>query len=349
MGVTSIEWADFTFNPWRGCSKVSAGCKNCYAEAGSKRNPGVLGVWGPNGTRVVAAESTWAEVDKWDLLAAGEGEHRRVFVASLADVFEDWPGPMVTAKGLPYWWCYGSLSNSPVPSTGMPDGCRLATMQDVRDRLFQTIDDCPDLDFLLVTKRPENVRRMWPGGRRRNVWLLTSVEDQEAADRRVPELLRLGDLSPVLGLSMEPLLGPVDLRKNIGGTLWMGGQRGHDGRHVGDGSPGCPRVPHHHHDDRCLPGLDWVIVGGESGPGARPCDLRWVRSIVDQCKSADVAVFVKQLGARPQQSSPYIEGEAMAISAVPLRDKKGGEPSEWPAGLRVREFPAPAPTQEADR
>ena len=307
-----IQWRDHMINPWRGCAKANPGCADCYAEAGSKRNPAVLGVWGPNGTRVVAAAPQWTAVERWDRDAAKAGERRRVFVASLADVFEDWRGPMVTARGTRI-------------------GSEFTSMADVRSLLFGLIDDCPNLDFLLVTKRPENVRRMWPGRRRGNVWLLTSVEDQATADRRVPELLRLGDLAPVLGLSMEPLLGPVNLNRveyripdSMGITV--GGVLGDT-----DGETFSPR-----HKGK---GLDWVIVGGESGHGARPCDVGWVRSIVEQCQDAAVPVFVKQLGSQAQRSSPYIAPDIRSIAILDLKDRKGGDPAEWPEDLRVREFP----------
>ena len=99
---TKIQWADHTFNPWRGCLKVSAGCANCYAETLSKRNPGTLGIWGSEAsgaTRVVASESMWREPLKWNTEAQKSGIRSRVFCASLADVFEDWQGRMLDHKG----------------------------------------------------------------------------------------------------------------------------------------------------------------------------------------------------------------------------------------------------------
>jgi hypothetical protein len=95
---------------------------------------------------------------------------------------------------------------------------------------------------------------------------------------------------------MEPLLGPVDLRCSIGGTRWIGGQRGCDGTHHGIGTPDCPRELHHHHDDLCRRGIDWVIVGGESGPKARPMHPDWARDIRDQCVEAGVPFLLKQWG-----------------------------------------------------
>jgi hypothetical protein len=186
-----------------------------------------------------------------------------VFCASLADVFEDRP-----------------------------------ELIEPRRRLAGLIRDTPHLDWLLLTKRPGNARRMIPemwaagAGWPRNYWVGASVEDQERADERIPELLEVP--APVLFLSIEPLLGPIEFAT--------------------------------------LAGVSWVIVGGESGPKARPCDLGWIRSIIGQCRSAGVAPFVKQLGGRP--------------IGLRLTDRKGGEPAEWPEDLRVREFPRP-PSLEA--
>lgn len=247
--MTRITWAHATFNPWRGCTKVSPGCRACYAEALSKRNPAVLGVWGDDGTRVVAAESAWREPLKWDRAAAAAGERRRVFF-SLGDPFED--REELTAP-LSRLWNLALYSNW--------------------------------LDFLLLTKRPENVvKRLkdvwayqkahllrdgclsdWIEGVRppRNIWLGVSAENQEYADRRIPILLDIP--AAVRFVSGEPLLGPIDFRK----------------------VPGFNRV-----------GLDlskwWIIVGGESGPNRRPCEVEWIADIARQCRSAGVPVFVKQ-------------------------------------------------------
>ena len=141
-------------------------------------------------------------------------------------------------------------------------------------------------------------------------------------------------------VSAEPLLGPVQIAgKNIGGTLWIGGQRGCDGTHEGIGTPDCPNGRHHHHDHRCKRGLDWVIVGGESGANARPCCTGWVRSIVQQCQAAGVPVFVKQLGSNPKPfKADTTKSEARAWT-MRLKNRKGGDPAEWAEDLRVREMP----------
>lgn len=270
---TGIEWCSHTFNPWRGCTKVSPGCTHCYAETLSKRNPKVLGEWGPDGTRVIASESMWKQPLKWDRAAEQAGERRRVFCASLADVFED-------RKEL----------NGP------------------RERLFFLIEQTPHLDWLLLTKRPD-FAHYWmcehyaTPSNLPNIWMGVSVEDQERANERIPELLRIP--AAVRFLSVEPLLAPVDLTA------------------------------------RACFAFDWVIIGGESGPGARPCHTEWIRSIRDQCRGAGVACFVKQLGSNSQNW--VLPGVAPIVvddrHCTKFRDKKGGNWSEWPEDLRVREFP----------
>lgn len=244
---TKIEWADHTFNPWVGCSKVSAGCANCYAEEMMDKRYG-RAQWGDNGTRVRTSDANWKKPLQWNKAAAAAGERHRVFCASLADVFED-------RDELKSW----------------------------RDDLFRLILATPNLDWLLLTKRPENVRRMMPFHNCElplpNVWIGTSVENQEQADKRIPELLMIP--AKVRFLSIEPLLGQVDLK------LWQ--------------SEGLPIDAEPFRERADL--LHWVIVGGESGRDARPMHPDWVRSIRDQCQAADVPFFFKQWG----EFSPYVK------------------------------------------
>jgi protein gp37 len=383
--ITKIQWANHTFNPWRGCTKIAPGCVNCYADAQSLRNPKTLGVWGPNGTRVVASEAMWREPVKWDRLAevAQHAEiddglpaprpRPRVFCASLADVFEDWPGrpvftpekvdgetiqpvawygPVKTPSGVVDQVCRaGQMLGSGIGSNFQvwADRYRPATLNDVRARLFRLIDSTPNLDWLLLTKRPENVRRMWcshvnTDGRppsslyRDNVWLGTSIACQEDADRNVPELLKCRDLAAKLFLSIEPMTESIDLEKIAGP----------DGRERGLYASAL----HADHEDRYwqLSGapVDWVIVGGESGPNARPCDVEWIRSIVAQCNAAGVPCFVKQLGAAVLDMDPVSRCSWPGLAEFHqrndycralLRGPKGGDPAEWPEDLRVREVP----------
>jgi protein gp37 len=303
---SKIEWTTHTFNPWRGCTKVSEGCRSCYAETLSHRNPGTLGVWGPNGTRVVAAEAQWKLPHRWNALAAAAGERHRVFCASLADVFEDWAGPMSAPDGRILVRPYLDAENRPenwqpeypeVLRTD-PQGWKPVTMNDVRDRLFTLIWNTPNLDWLLLTKRPDRMAEWMarPGSQVKglggvlrplhNLWLGVSVENQAAADERIPQLLRTP--AAVRFLSCEPLLGPVDLSKWLGEWCECGsGPHPNDTKCQDCGDRTGLHCPH----------IGWVIAGGESGPGARPMHPEWARSIRDQCQAAEVPFFFKQWGA----------------------------------------------------
>lgn len=345
--ITKIQWCDHTFNPWRGCSKVHTGCLNCYAEKQSKRNPGVLGIWGDHGTRVVASKQTWNEPLKWNAAAKAEGVRKRVFCASLADVFEDWQGPVQTSGNV---WLAPNFRAAHGPNNR-------ATLRDVRRRLFELIDETPWLDWLLLTKRPENVRRMYVPHllekvrghvsqnegdgyiirARPNVWLGTSISDQQTADKAIPELLKCRDLAPVLFVSVEPLVGPVSLRPYMMPVPNCPDVSRDDGccMHPASTTPECHRAcdcPHGVHL-----GIDWVILGGESGPKARPCDVEWIRDAVEECQRSAIPVFVKQLGAVPIDTTFRSPSSPAILTGV--KDHKGGDPQEWPLELRVREFP----------
>ncbi|HXG59175.1 MAG TPA: phage Gp37/Gp68 family protein [Thermoanaerobaculia bacterium] len=305
---TSITWCHHTFNGWIGCAKVSPGCANCYAEALMDKRYGRV-EWGKGNPRVVTSEANWRQPLRWNHRAILDGVRRRVFTASLADVFD---------------------AEAP---------------EDAQVRLFDLIEECAALDWLVLTKRPENAlafaaERPLPD----NVWIGVSVENQAAADERIPILLQIP--ATVRFLSVEPLLGPVDVAQAL--TYNRDPET--------SGAPLLARMP----------GIDWVIVGGESGPGARPCEVEWVRSIVAQCRAASVPVFVKQLGANVRDRNDRgWEGEEPdhwpeeivaddrvehdpngfreeyqgAPVRVHLRDRKGGEWLEWPEELRVRQFP----------
>ena len=293
MAETTIEWTKgpngekgFTFNPWEGCQKVGPGCDHCYAETRNARFAGGTAInWGPGAPRRRTSDANWRMPLKWNREAERTGVRPRVFCASLADVFDN---------EVPCEW---------------------------RRDLFDLIRRCENLDFLLLTKRVGNVTRMlqelasmlrsehgacadllawieqWLAGNPPpNVWLGATVVNQEEADRDIPKLLAVPAAKRFL--SMEPLLGPVDLNyvrqriqaqrsqlaRAINGETW----------------------------------LDWVIVGGESGPGARPMSPDWARSIRDQCEEAGVPFLMKQMGG--------------------VRDKRGAL-EDLPEYLRVREFP----------
>jgi protein gp37 len=319
MENSKIEWTTHTFNPWRGCTKIAAGCVNCYADRQSKRNPGTLGIWGDNGSRVIASEEMWGKPVKWNKAAAcihsfdcNNGDHSdacpqknrpRVFCASLADWAEDWQGRPVFSSGEVSW--YGPVKTKDgireslcragqMLGNGiglnfqiMHHRYRPGTLNYVRQRLFALIDATPNLDWLLLTKRTENIKRLIPSKCANgdcvkcyrdgdvcriypNVWLGTSISTQEDADRNIPELLKCRDIAKVLFVSAEPLLGSVDLNDKYL-------------RHRGPGG-------------WISEGVDWVIAGGESGPNARPMHPDWARSLRDQCEAAGVPFFFKQWG-----------------------------------------------------
>ena len=247
---SKIEWTDHTFNPWMGCTKVSDGCKHCYAETLMDKRYGKV-KWGPQGTRVRTSEANWRKPLAWNRQAEREGRRFRVFCASLADVFEAHP-----QQDLDEW----------------------------RHDLFMLIQQTPNLDWLLLTKRPENVmpylQHGWGTDLPDNVWVGTSVENQQQADERIPHLLLVP--AAVRFLSMEPLLGPVDLYYVDAGEVIID---------VVNGQYGIPDFPL----KKCE-SIDWVIVGGESGHNARPMHPDWARSLRDQCQQAGVPFFFKQWG-----------------------------------------------------
>jgi protein gp37 len=319
--TTGIEWCDSTLGFWQGCTRVSeeknggGGCDNCYAERMNKwlhRGEN----WGPGAPRlrILTAQRTALS---WQRNAAkfraAHGRDRRVFVNSMAD------------------W----LDNE-VPT-------------DWRIELLDTIRQCPDVTFLLLSKRIGNWKRMleqawnvvaetWAnhvsgpmlewiekwleGDAPANVWIGTTVVNQAEADRDIPKLLAVP--ARVRFLSIEPMLGPIDLHDYLIRQI-----------------------------NAFTPLIDWIIVGAESGPQARPAQLQWIRSIVKQCKDAGVACMVKQLGNVVHDNgiakfdwpagTKIIERPRLAQTDAPfsvhLVDKKGGDIAEWPEDLRVREFP----------
>lgn len=322
MGENSgIQWTDHTFNHIRGCVEVSPGCANCYARELAKRNPAVFGVWGKDGTRVMAGEKMQREPLLWNRKAEKERRRDRVFCASLADVFEEWDGPIMDASGTRIGWKEGDLilcgDTKPDPRYGE----RYATMDDARESLFRLIQQTPNLDWLLLTKRPENIEPQTKRitdtieGRQatlwsvlhsmKNVWIGTTVENQEQADKRIPTLLQVP--AAVRFLSVEPMLGPVGIIRYLRGG-----------------------------------GIHWVICGGESGAKARPFELKWARDLRDQCQAAGVPFFMKQVGSQPRglESTPYRPARYSGNKV--LNDPHGGDPAEWPEDLRIREEPIAA-------
>jgi protein gp37 len=314
---TKIQWCDATFNAWIGCTKVSPGCAHCYAVDSTPtrvlRSAGHE-TWGLGATRHRTGASTWRQPMTWarkhaEAINDYEGHktlhggfahyaepHRpRVFCASLADVFD-----------------------AEVEAAWLSD-------------LLALIRVCCELDWLLLTKRPElwrermqavaslgdiggQIAAEWLSGRPlSNIWIGTTVEDQARADAR-REPLRVIPAA-VHFVSYEPALEQVNF------TGWEF--------------------------------LDWLIMGGESGPAARSCQVEWYWETLYWCRGANVAPFVKQLGAAvftqnanamdwPEETVFTECGEQTAAGArVVLNDKKGGDLAEFPAELQVREFPKP--------
>lgn len=221
---SGIEWTHHTFNPWIGCTKVSPACDFCYAEEWNKRYDGGKN-WGPHAPR--RRTKTWGNPVKWNREAERLGIRYRVFCASLADIGDNHKSIM------PEW----------------------------RSDLKRLIDDTPHLDWLLLTKRPQNLKKYYPDEMLEKCWIGTTVENQEEAERRIPHLVEIN--ARVRFLSMEPLLGLTSI------VPWI---------------------------DK----IHWVITGGESGTNYRAADPEWFRSLRNQCVNANVPFLFKQWEGKNQ-------------------------------------------------
>lgn len=339
---TKIEWTGATWNPITGCTMVSTGCENCYAMtlAGTRLrdHPSRAGLTRelPSGRHV------WT------------GEMR---------LNKDWiDQPVRWKKPKTIFVCaHGDLFHGYVPDEWVA-------------LIFAVIHRCPQHTFQVLTKRPERMQmllesrqfwrlvRAWGKGNLRmcatdaslddsaivlpNMWLGTSVEDQRTANERIPHLLATP--AAIRWISAEPLLGPIDLT-HIGGD-------GFGWRRL-DCLNGLRYVRANGLEDGCewetekAQGLDWVVVGGESGPDARPFNLDWARAIIRQCEDTHIPVFVKQIGSNPWWDgeglppADYIHLERAFLDGVSrwkldlLQSRKGGDPFEWPEDMRVRQMP----------
>jgi len=378
---TKIAWCDSTLNFWEGCTKVSAGCAHCYAEARDKRFAPVNDVltnevkamhWGKGAPRRKSKSAVK------DALAF----NRKPWIcecgnALAADFDLLRPEPKCEQCGKYRAWHRRRIFSLSL-GDWLDDEVPIAWLAEMLD----TIRQCDQVEWILCTKRPENWEKRlnevcklcenthregtlwdwtleWMTGDiiPKNIILLTSVENQEQADIRIPQLLQIP--AACRGLSLEPLLGPVNLMPHIG---WI------DRKECGleedpmaasllqtamlEGRASAP----------CVRSLDWLIIGGESGPDARPCNVDWIRSLVQQGKAAGVATFVKQLGAVPllkpcgqhhfdwryktaneKRPDDKLFSEELvgnqSMWRILLTDKKGGDPAEWPEDLRVQEWP----------
>lgn len=306
---SKISWTDHTFNPWWGCTNISPGCANCYAAAFAKRTG--LG-WGNSTPRRFFSDAHWQEPVKWNRTAERRGNPAFVFCASMADVFED-----------------------------APDHAAKQT-NEARERLFRLIESTPWLIWLLLTKRPENARVMVPltwldGKWPVNAWVGTTTEDQQRADERLPHLLALPASRRFV--SVEPALEQVDLASYLAMVGYECPECGDAGcasskvRYCGECAGDTGRDVILKHSGRRL---DWVIIGGESGPKARPFNVAWAEETVRQCRAAGVMLFVKQLGANPVASRAGLPPWPLFVT-----DKSGANPAEWPEHLRIQERPMP--------
>jgi protein gp37 len=346
MAETDIEWTDVVWNPTRGCSHVSPGCAHCFAERVGARGatPGGayhglirIGTGGaPRWTgKVRLVPEKLDEPLRWR-------KPRRVFVNSMSDLFHE----KLDDKDIARVFAVMALAKHHTFQVLTKRARRMrhwfigqhrpnVDVYDAATPMLPRVNGQPDWPLMpsdMASTRSSG-GAWWPLS---NVHVGVSVENQAAADERIPLLLETP--AAVRFLSVEPLLGPVDLRP------WLALDRA--GAYTKSG---------HQHP------VDWVIVGGESGPGARPCDVAWIRSVVEQCKAAGVPCFVKQLGAVVHDRNdvgfmgddgdawPDVAGGIESLGRaddyqggtcrVLLRDRKGGDMAEWPADLRVRQFP----------
>lgn len=268
MENSKIEWCDHTFNPWIGCTRVSPGCDNCYAADLARRYG--WHDWGAKTERKITSDANWRKPHQWNKNAAFYERRPRVFCASLADVFDN-----------------------KAPANARPD-------------LFRMIADTQNLDWLLLTKRPENVRRFLPsdwGNGYRNVWLGITAESQAEFDRRWPKLARIP--AAVRFVSYEPAVDSLRLRAD------------------------SHRQP------------DWLIIGGESGPKARTMRAQWARDIRNDCRRFGVAVFMKQWGT--YKSNPFVtEYGCRQFEARKMDPPSNGKGGALLDNEILREFPPSA-------
>ncbi len=304
---TAIGWTNNSLNAWWGCVEVSPGCDNCYARVFSKR----VGrdVWGIHARRFFT-KGSFRQALAWNAKAKAAGARIRVFVQSMSDLFEV-----------------------------LPQGHEDAEEMDRRRKEFfeEIIPACDFIDFQLLTKRVGNVAKLVPaswlsGGWPANAWMGISVVNQIEADRDIPKLLALP--APTRFLSCEPLIAEVDLRpflfESCDGCDGAGGFDSADPQDYEE----CKRCEGSGvNEEFPLGELHWVIIGGESGAGARSMVLGWAKNIVRQCQAAGAAVFMKQLGGKPTNR----EGEPHQVS-----NSHGTDLADFPEVLRVQQFPEAA-------
>lgn len=280
MGTkTKIAWTHHTANLWWGCTEVHEGCDHCYAKTFDKRVGG--NHWGARSPRR-PIKSIWKNVTDWQKAAMDKGERNYVFCGSMMDIFE---------------------RSQPLALKDRLTGDETGTL---RNRYFEeVIPATPNLFHLLLSKRPQNIKRFvpvdWFVRPPHNTAYGYSASTQASLEKGIEHLLGMPGFR---FLSLEPLLDRIDISPYI--------------------------YQHFSADDpRYLPrreGIDWVIIGGESGAGSRPCNPAWIEEIVDLCQKSGTAVFVKQMGGVWAKQMGAIDG-------------KGEDMSEWPKRLQVQEWP----------
>ncbi|PSB49756.1 phage Gp37/Gp68 family protein [filamentous cyanobacterium Phorm 6] len=310
MGKTKISWTSETWNPLVGCSKISAGCSRCYAAEAAKSAR--LQQF-PQYQKVKDWDGTIEFVENQLLKPLSWRSPKKVFVCSMSDighknVKDEWLNKIFAVMAMCPQHIFQVLTKRPerlLEYFSDPNCARW-----ICDEVLNILSDeaNPGKWKFKVHGDEVNIKIPLP-----NVWVGTSVENQKVADDRIPQLLQIP--AAKLFLSCEPLLEAVDLTKiyrisNLTQTelTW-------------------------------LDYLHWIILGGESGVGARPCHIDWIRSIVQQCRPTNVAVFVKQLGSNSIQSTPYIDGVAQNNFQLKFKDRKGGNIDEFPTDLQIRQFP----------
>lgn len=298
---SKIGWCDFTFNTWRGCHKRSPGCQHCYAETLAKRAPKTLGTWGPNQPRVLAAKAMLASPHGWNRFTMMECP-----LCSRAHPCKTGETPKECESG-----CEGSrfrdlaagfwIARRPrVFSASMSDIGDEKVPDEWRNLLFNIVEQTPRLDWMLLTKEPENLHRylidlarrkqMTPkamlASPLRHVWIGVSAENQEMWDRRVKALASIP--ASIRFVSCEPLLGPIN-------TIELG---------LLSTAP------------------NWIITGGESGRGARPCEEAWQHQIALNSKGWGAWVYQKQLGSHGRNPELNdLKGEkALSWKKPPIRE-----------------------------
>ena len=313
---TKISWTDATWNPVTGCSPVSEGCRNCYAERDwprlSSNNKTIY--FGRTFSDVQLHKERLSIPLKWR-------RPRKIFVNSMSDLFH----PSLSDEEIDQVFAVMALAQEHIFQilTKRPERMKeyfSKLEQDMARRfhLFQTIRDIAQTERIQKVLDPE----VSFGLPLKNVWLGVSVENQEAADDRIRILLEIP--ATLHWISMEPLLGPVSLEEVPVGML-------------GPLRPGAKTN---------LPKVKWVVVGGESGPAARPMEGDWLRKIKYECEAANVPLFVKQLGAAYSDSKDGLAGKSLKIpeEAIYLLKRRfahrsGADIEEWPEEFKKREFP----------